>query len=244
MKKHKIALRFLIIFIWIFGQMCNSGKVPSESAKDENISNPDNTLTNEQISNSQHYVPLFNGKNFNGWKFHLGEEGADNYGTFTIEDETIYCTGKPAGYIYTEKSYSNYRLSYEWAFERPENLQADSLFKGNSGCLLHIGTENMLNVWPLSIEVQGMNKQAGMIIPIPRSVKCERSYDKESRDKAINPVGEWNKTEIDVNNGQILVKLNGVIVSTAKDSELTKGPIGLQSEGAPIRWRNIQISER
>jgi hypothetical protein len=35
--------------------------------------------------------------------------------------------------------------------------------------------------------------------------------------------------------------LNGWSV---KDCELTEDPIGLQSEGAPIRWRNIRILER
>ena len=198
----------------------------------------------EQISKVQEYVPLFNGNDFNGWKFHLGKEGADNDGTFTIKDEIIHCSGKPAGYIYTEKSYTNFNLKYEWAFERPEDLQADSLFRGNSGCLVHIGEKNVLGVWPLSIEVQGMNRQAGLILPIPRSVKCERTYDKESRDKAINPVGDWNTMEIDVTGAQMLIKLNGVVVSTVKNSELTEGPIGLQSEGAPIRWRNIRIVER
>ena len=242
MKKHKIVLGFLIIFILIFGQMCNSGETTSESAKNNTSPNPDNTLTSEQKAAG--WQMLFDGKTLDGWKFHLGEEGSDNRGTFTIENENLYCCGQPKGYIYTEKSYSNYILSYEWAFERPEDLQADSLFNGNSGCLLHIGKENALNLWPVTLEVQGMNKNAGKILPIPRSMNCECTYNKESRDKAIKQVGEWNKMEIDVNGAQILVKLNGLVVSEVKDSELTHGPIGFQSEGAPIRWKNIKIRER
>ena len=189
-------------------------------------------------------VSLFNGKDFEGWKFHLGEEGADNNGSMTIMDGVIHCTGEPRGYMYTGKNYSNYILSYEWAFERPDDLRADSLFRGNSGCLVHLGKENALGVWPVCIEVQGQNRQAGLILPIPRSIRCERTYDQKVRDNAINPVGEWNTTTIDVNGGEMKVRINGMEVSTVWDCELTSGPIGFQSEGAPINWKNIRILER
>jgi hypothetical protein len=42
--------------------------------------------------------------------------------------------------------------------------------------------------------------------------------------------------------GSIEVRINGVRVSTGK-SELTSGPIGFQSEGARIHFKNIQIKE-
>ena len=190
------------------------------------------------------WAPLFNGKNLDGWKFYLGKQGAVNKGTFKVEDGTIVCSGRPSGYMYTEKSFSNYILKYEWAFKRPKDLKDDSMFRGNNGCLIHIGKKNALGVWPVSIEVQGMHRQAGLILPIPRNVKCERTYDKEASAKAIKPVGDWSTMEIDVNGGDMLIKINGTVVSTVKDCELTAGPIGLQSEGAPIRWRNIRILER
>src|SRR5664279_341336 len=119
----------------------------------------------------QRWTPMFNGKDFEGFAFHLGQEGAANNGTFTIKDGVIICTGKPAGYMYTKKSYSRYTLKYDWAFSRPEGLKDDKEFQGNSGCLIHIGAENALGVWPRSVEVQGMHNQAGLILPIPRNLK-------------------------------------------------------------------------
>ena len=89
-----------------------------------------------------------------------------------------------------------------------------------------------------------MHRQAGLILPIPRNVKCERTYNKEASAKAVKSVGDWSTMEIDVNGGDMLIKINGTVVSSVKDCELTAGPIGLQSEGAPIRWRNIRILER
>jgi hypothetical protein len=61
---------------------------------------------------------------------------------------------------------------------------------------------------------------------------------------AINPVGDWSTMTIDVNGGEMRIRVNGIEVSTVKDCALTSGPIGLQSEGAPIRWRTIRILER
>ncbi len=189
-------------------------------------------------------VSLFNGQDFDGWSFHLGDEGADNNGAMTVEDGIIICPGDPRGYLYTDQSYSNYIISYEWAFDRPDDLKADSLFKGNNGCLVHIGEKNALGVWPLSIEVQGQHRQAGLILPIPRSLRCERTYDLEARNMAINPVGEWSTMTIDVRGGDMQIRINGIEVSTVNKCKLTSGPIGLQSEGAPIRWKNIKILER
>jgi len=123
-------------------------------------------------------------------------------------------------------------------------LANDSEFRGNSGCLIHIGQENALGVWPRSVEVQGLHRQMGLILPIPRSLKCQRTLDSEARTKALKPVGQFNAMEIEVNGGNMVIKLNGTVVSTVSDCELTEGPIGFQSEGAETHWKNIRIREK
>ena len=197
-----------------------------------------------QVKTEDGWTALFNGKNFDGWKFHLGKEGADNNGTFTIKEGNLICSGKPSGYMYTEKSYSNYTLHFEFAFQRPDGLADDSQFRGNSGCLIHIGEQNALGVWPRSIEVQGMHRQLGLILPIPRSLKCRHTLDSEVRARVLKPVGQFNAVEIDVRGGEMVISINGAVVSTVSDCELTKGPIGFQSEGAETHWKNIRIREK
>ena len=187
---------------------------------------------------------LFNGENLDGWNFHLGKEGADNNGTFTVKDGVLICSGKPSGYMYTVRSFRNYTLQFELAFKKPEGLTDDSTFRGNSGCLIHVGEKNALGVWPRSVEVQGKNQQLGLILPIPRSLKCTRTFDKEASEKARKPIGEFNKIEIDVKGGDMVIKLNGIVVSTVGACELTDGPIGLQSEGVETHWKNIRIREQ
>lgn len=189
------------------------------------------------------WTTLFNGKDLDGWRFHFGKDRVVNDGTFTVKDGVLVCSGRPFGYIYTQKSYSSFRLEFELAFARPEGLKDDSRFRGNSGCLIHIGEKNALGVWPRSIEVQGMNRQMGLILPIPRNVKCRRTFDKKARAKVIKPIGEFNKFEIEVKGGDMVIKINGTVISTVGDCELTEGPIGFQSEGVKTRWRNIRIRE-
>ncbi|MBN2508585.1 MAG: DUF1080 domain-containing protein [Verrucomicrobia bacterium] len=189
----------------------------------------------------QRWEPLFNGRDFDGFAFHLGKEGADNKGTFSIRDGVMICSGTPSGYLYTRKSYRRYVLEYEWAFKRPGGLKADKDFRSNSGCLIHIGATNALGVWPRSIEVQGAHHQAGLILKIPRNLRCQVTDDKEARTRALKPVGVWQTTTIDVDGPAMTVSLNGIVVSTVRDCELTEGPIGFQSEGREIHFRTIRI---
>src|SRR5262245_51194908 len=77
------------------------------------------------------FTPLFNGKNLTGWKTFLDPkaEGADPNKVWTIENGEIHCTGKPFGYLLTDKEYGNYVLRVQWRW--PAN-------PGNSGVFVHV----------------------------------------------------------------------------------------------------------
>jgi hypothetical protein len=205
---------------------------------------PAATALAAECNDEQGWTSLFNGKDFDGWKFYFGQAGTENHGTFSINDGMLICSGKPAGYMVTEKSYRNYTLRCELAFRRPDELTDDSQFRGNSGCLIHVGAPNALGVWPRSIEVQGAYRQTGLILPIPRDLKCTRTFNQEALAKVLRPVGEFNQIEIVVEGGDMVISVNGAVVSTVGDCELTDGPIGLQSEGAETHWKNIRIREK
>ncbi len=190
------------------------------------------------------WVDLLKGDTLDGWRFYFGPDRTENDGTFTLKDGVLVCTGRPGGYIYSDKSYSNYTLQLEWAFKRPEGLEDDAQFRGNSGYLIHITEHGALGVWPRSIEVQGAHNHAGSILPIPRDVKCKHTMDREALARVLKPVGQWNAIEIEVKGEEMVISVNGTEVSTVSDCELTEGPFGLQSEGAQIHWRNIRIRQR
>jgi hypothetical protein len=183
------------------------------------------------------FKPLFNGKDFTGLKFEMGK--SDPMKTWSVKEGVIICTGRPNGYIYTDKSYKNYVIRYDWQYARPEALKEDKDFNGNSGLLVHMQEPH--KVWPKCVEVQGMNKDHGHIFAIG-GAKGQYSVDKQAQMKAIKPVGQWNTTEVISKDGELTAKINGTEVSKGK-GDLTEGPIGLQSEGAEIHFRNIKIKE-
>ena len=178
-----------------------------------------------------------------GWVVHDVPVGHPDFGkTFSCE-----CALKDLASERTSRleRYSNLGPLVRLTFDNfhPEGLNNDADFRGNSGCLIHVGEKNALGVWPRSIEVQGMNRQLGLILPIPRNVKCTRTFEAETSAKVRKPLGEFSQVEIEVKGGDMVITLNGAVVSTVGDCELTEGPSGFQSEGAETHWRNIRIRE-
>lgn len=181
------------------------------------------------------WIPLFNGRDLTGLKVHFkdADKDADPAKTFSVKDDVLVVSGKPTCYIYTDKSYSNYVIRYDWRF--PEGSSPES----NSGCLVHIQLPH--KVMPKCIEPQGRYKDHGKLFFI--GMKGKATFDEAAHKKALKPMGEWSTTEVTCKaDGSISVKLNGVPISNTK-TELTSGPIGFQSEGFEVHFRNIKIKQ-
>jgi hypothetical protein len=158
--------------------------------------------------------------------------------TLTIEDGEIRLSGKPEGYFATRKVYQNYVLTFEWRYERPESLKSDADFRSNSGLLLHI--QGDAKVWPRSIEFQLANHEVGQIYPID-GARFDGEWDAAAARRATRPVGEWNREEVTSRDGGLTCTLNGVAVTRGKGATPSRGRIGWQSEGVPIRFRKLMI---
>ena len=91
-------------------------------------------------------VELFNGKDTVGW-FAFPEATAKE--TWSVKDGLLVCTGKPNGFLRTEKAYKQYRFTAEWRFTKP----------GNTGVIVHMTAPDA--IWPKSIECQGMHDRQG-----------------------------------------------------------------------------------
>lgn len=180
-------------------------------------------------------IELFNGKDFDGWKLFLPGANADPAATWNVKEGIVHCTGKPAGYMRTTKTYENYVLHLEWRF--PEE-------GGNSGVLLHVQEPD--EVWPKSIEAQLMSENAGDFWVIGGTTFKEHGGKDDRRvvKKAASsekPLGEWNHYKIVCRGDTIRVFVNGVLQNKATQCSVTSGYIGLQSEGVPIEFRNIYL---
>jgi hypothetical protein len=177
------------------------------------------------------FVPLFNGTDLDGWRVVLGGKEADAGTTFTVRDGTITISGNPVGYIVTKKSYRNYTIRYEWRYATPVG-------SNNSGLLVHIQQLTHPGPWPTCVEVQGMQSDATMLLPIG-APNPQVTSDKAAITRAVRPA-DWNTTEVVSADGTLTTALNGVPVGSGH-TDLKEGTIGIQSEGAVLQVRNIQI---
>ena len=188
-------------------------------------------------------VVLFNGQNLNGWTTYVQDETVDPAAIWSVRDGVLRCEGQPFGYIRTVESYSNYVLELEWRWpEEPTN----------SGVLLHaVGPDK---IWPQCIEAQLRHERAGDIVTIqPGStvtVNCVRYqpegdsiFNRAPRPQSSSEYepGRWNHYKIVCRGEQLDIYVNGVHQNSATDVWPSAGAIGLQSEGSPIEFRNIQL---
>jgi hypothetical protein len=184
-------------------------------------------------------IALFNGKDLAGWSFHQKGTSAKAEEVWKVRDGVLACTGRPAGYIKTDKEYENYVLTLEWRW--PEK-------GGNNGVLVHTTTPEALGVWPKSIEVQLAHQNAGDFWVIGTELmvedvekRREGRRHKNLSDGDEKPVGEWNKMEITCRGDEVLVKVNRKLVNHATNLSQSKGAIALQSEGTPIEFRKVKL---
>ena len=189
------------------------------------------------------WVKLFNGKDLSGWdRFLDPKAGADPDKIWTVKDGVIICEGSVPGYLTTQKEYDNYVLRLEWRW-------GTRMSRGrNSGVFVHVVGPD--KIWPKGVEAQLMSEHAGdfwlvdgaklWINPRQHEAKGSRHYYR-LKDGVEKPVGEWNQYEITCKGGAIKLVINGHLVNIGTESELTRGKILLQSEGAEIHFRNVEL---
>lgn len=180
---------------------------------------------------------LFNGENLDGWKPFL-PGGEDPAGTWSVKDGVLVCVGQPIGYLRTEKTYESFELEVEWRFDPEKGA-------GNSGVLLRVQPPD--EVWPKSIEAQLHSGNAGDIWNIgefPMAADPSRTEGRRTRKEHASsekPLGEWNRYRIVMNGGELKLFVNDVLQNVASRCEAVPGWIGLQSEGAHIEFRKVEL---
>lgn len=159
--------------------------------------------------------------------------------TWSAADEGLKCSGKPRGYLYSKQPYQNFTLRLEYRFPRPDTLKDETKFKGNTGFLVYITGEHKL--WPVCLEVQGKHVQMAAIKENGGAQPVTATDDDAARQKARQPVGQWNRLEVVSRDGALTVALNDTPISTCEPDFLSEGPIGIQAEDHPFEVRRIRI---
>jgi hypothetical protein len=97
------------------------------------------------------FVPLFNGKDLTGFIPFL--PGGDPAKTWQVRDGMIVCSGRPNGYLRTEREFGNFILRFEYRMMEP----------GNSGVFLMVLPDQ---IWPKGIEFQLLFTEVGRIFGV------------------------------------------------------------------------------
>lgn len=183
--------------------------------------------------------------------------------TWTWDGPLVHCTGKPIGVLRSARKYRNLEFVAWW-----RHLSHG----GNSGFFLWTPETSLQNLPPdrlpgAGIEVQVLDhgytelyekssgKQAtwftthGDIFPVgnsklkpfpPLSPDGSRSFPKGQFSR---PSPQWNFYYVRAIDGEVRLWVNGHEVSGGADAAPAEGYLCLESEGAPVEFRNIRIRE-
>jgi hypothetical protein len=203
-------------------------------------------------TSNEGFVPLFNGRDLTGW---ADVNCAPS--TFFVRADEIITTGKPTGYLRTDRQYENFVAEFEW-------MHVNKTEVGNSGFFVWgdplpaVGTP-----YTRGIEVQVLvnleykDKKTGAVTATshgdlfsiwgatckpdrPHPQGWARCLPSEYRAKGG---GEWNHYKVIANNGAIKLHVNGKEVSGVSQCRPRKGYLALESEGAECHFRNLRIKE-
>jgi hypothetical protein len=209
------------------------------------------SIVSTQAQGIPQFKPLFNGKDLTGW---VNVNTAPD--TWSVRDGMLICSGQPIGVMRTEKQYENFLLHVEWRHMEPG---------GNSGVFgWSTGTVPEGKKLPKGMEVQMLELDwvklhkmrdgseppiayvhgelfgAGGMTTIPDNPRGSRSKSIENRCKGK---GEWNFYDVVFVDGVVKLSVNGKFVNGVRNASVKKGYLCLESEGAEIHFRNIQIME-
>ncbi len=193
-------------------------------------------------------TPLFNGKDLAGWSIFIrhndkSDPRTDPKGVFRVEDGVIHISGEEFGCLTTEKEFEDYRLLVEFKWGEKKWPPREKVVR-DSGILLHgVGPDK---VWTKSIECQIQEHDCGDFYMVDGTSivvdgKPVTRYKKKTKD-AEKPNGEWNIIEVICDGDKVTNIVNGVVVNEGTMASVTKGKIVLQSEGAEVFYRKVELT--
>lgn len=167
------------------------------------------------------FESLFNGRDFTGWRFSLQKTGDPWPDNWKIKDGVIYLTGAMRPHLVTTREFGDFEVKFEWRALTP---------KFNGGFYIRSRPDGGSNQIRVDRNFEGAFL-AGTIKGAKPMPTLQRS------------VGEWNEWRVLVKGTAVTLWCNGKLAWEATGLVPARGHIGLQAEGTPLEFRNLQVRE-
>ncbi|MEX0822475.1 MAG: DUF1080 domain-containing protein [Rhodothermales bacterium] len=177
--------------------------------------------------------PIFNGRDFDGWRTTPG-------GEWTVEDGILVGTQEPSderhGLLLTEVAYDDFSARLD--FQARE---------GNSGFYFRAEeVEDDVHVHGFQAEIEPDGETGGLYETGGRGWVVEPETDQV--EEWLNDPGEWNELSVVAQGPRILVHVNGHESADIVDEESRRsGPLGLQLHGGmtmDVRFKDIEVLKK
>jgi hypothetical protein len=198
-----------------------------------------------ESADSDGFVPLFNGRNLDGW------QGAT--GVYAVEDGKLVCTKHGPGEkestnknLFTTKEYADFVLRFEFKLEAGAN-NGVAVRSPLEGRIIEAGMEiQILDDYAEQYKKLAPHQYHGSIYLL---APAKRGH--------LKPAGQWNSEEIRFQGRRARITLNGVVIVDVDLDNLeykkyldkntgrmrAKGCIGFLGHGSRVEFRNIRIKE-
>jgi hypothetical protein len=194
------------------------------------------------------WIPLFNGKDLDGWVPKItGYEAGDNFGdTFRVESGVLkvsydaYGTfGNRFGHLFYRTPFSHYVIAVEYRFTGEQAKGGPDWAFRNSGIMIHgqpVETMTKDQDFPISIEVQLLGGRgdgkprptANLCTPgtnVVMNGKLETQHCVNSTSKTLDG-DQWVRVEVEVHgDGVITHKVNGETVLSYEKPQIGGGNV-------------------
>jgi hypothetical protein len=163
-------------------------------------------------------APLFNGKDFTGWKV-IGCEAV-------VQDGAIFLSGGN-GLVQTERQYADFVLEWDCKALKPDNWDSGVYFRYDS---VPPGRP-----WPKQHQVNLRKGMEGDVAEL------------NAKSTGLTKPGQWNHYKLTVQGTRASLEINGQAAWKTDGLTVPKGYIGIQAEvpqGGQFLFREIRLSEK
>ncbi len=188
-------------------------------------------------------VELFNGVDLEGWTWEPFTPSRAP-GAFRVQDGLLVNDGLPAGFLRTDATYAEFELELDFRMN-PVTKQT-----GAAALMLRIQPRDPERrddmFWPSCLDVRVGTNEAGDLHAVrefPMQADARRFNGllaRRIRDTEHRP-GDWNHLIARLENGELVVRLNGEVVNTATQVGGAPGSIGLRAENCEVQYRGLTL---